>query len=1138
MKLKPHLIQAKVADYGIRSGSGGYPLTSAFKANASIPKKTAISCALTYATSANFYQRLLLPLLSCSLPGLVFAAPEGGQVVAGSASISNPDANTTLITQTSSRTAIDWQRFNIGSQEYVQFAQPDTNSVALNRVVGGDPSLILGNLSANGQVFLVNPNGVYFGQNTTVDVGGIVASVRDISNDDFMSGNYVFSKTLGAADDVGIVNDGTITARDGGYVVMMGDYVRNNGIISARMGTVALASGNQLTMDVKSNGLVSVAVDEKTFSRLAGIDNAGQIMANGGRVMMTAKVANDLIDTAINNEGLVVANSIAEHDGVIFLTASGGDIVNTGRLDASAEDGSNADGGGVLVYSDKNVKLITGSEISARGDGAGAGGAVRVIAEEQLDFQSEASIKVHSDTGKGGFVEVSGHGGLALRGSIDVGTGGSLLIDPDKLFINSGGSAPGVVTSSTYSVGKTFIENQLLTNNVILVADTLITSSGSFGITATGAAVGDLSIINGTIASGGSLGGPSSGAQCNTMGVCINAGVGGPFSVNKSSTGDISLPNIRFKLNGALTVSGGTATGSVSLGAIDAGGNVNVTAGSNITFTGKISAAGTSLQATAGGDINISSSGGIASSAAPLNADVTLNAGNSININGDVFLANNSLLLNADADGDGAGDVLIEGSTFNPVKIETQGALKVSGNNFVVRDISTGSGTGGSVSVKADTVDVTVNNNVLIQAGSVAPGFPTSTTANASLTATKNIVINATSLNVSGGRAIASLSFGSSPMKVDANATLEAGGDLTINLSGGLNVTAGSANATMGISASGTPTITANANAVVKAGGDLNVNVDSIQMNTGSAATNPPGSPATLIASAKSQLQGNNINLETANAITAKGGEVTAANALSATAGTDITASNTRFDAGAIYMSAAGNIDLTTSIINVGSGTVAGISGDKVTLAYLASQGIPLPTTANPNAKFSAAGAINLGDVTMQGGVPYLWLEADSSNMQSLSAPSASSVIVQYSPYTVSKTIGVEAVPDTGQSVNYNNVDHFNVLDSIPSATIIVGSSAQKGDITIGDVGKVDIGSKNMVVVTASKVTSIDNVISTGIVAELLIDNIITEEVFVTPVLTEVEVDIKPVEDTEDEKKKRKDLITNDEAAILMCEAG
>ncbi|HHO59438.1 MAG TPA: filamentous hemagglutinin N-terminal domain-containing protein, partial [Thiotrichales bacterium] len=214
-----------------------------------LPARSTLSAAI----SSHLSQRLFFPVLSLTLPGLVIAAPEGGNVVAGSAVITSPDANTTLITQTSTRAAIDWQRFSIGETEYVQFSQPGSNSIALNRVVGGNPSDILGNLSANGQVFLVNPNGIYFGSSATVNVGGIVASVLDISNEDFMAGNYRFAKGENAPAYADVINDGAILA-DGGYVVLLGDYVSNNHLIQARMGSVALAAGNRITLDIKADG--------------------------------------------------------------------------------------------------------------------------------------------------------------------------------------------------------------------------------------------------------------------------------------------------------------------------------------------------------------------------------------------------------------------------------------------------------------------------------------------------------------------------------------------------------------------------------------------------------------------------------------------------------------------------------------------------------------------------------------------------------------------------------------------------------------------------------------------------------------------------------------------------------------------
>jgi len=403
--------------------------------------------------------RLLISAIACLLPAATLAGPKDGQVVAGQSSISTPDANTTIIRQSTDKSIINWQSFSIGTKEYVKFVQPERSSISLNRVIGGNPSSILGNLSANGQVYLVNPNGIYFGQGAQVDVSAIVASVLDISNTDFMSGKFVFQGS--AEENLGkIINDGIINARNEGYVVLMGDYSENNGVIQAHMGKVVLASGSRVTMDISGNSLISVAVDEAAVSDLAGVKNTGEIYADGGRVIMTAKVADGLISNAVNNEGLVRANSIVEHNGAIFLTAIGGDITNSGTLDASAAAGSNVDGGGVLVYSDRDITLSSGAAIHARGDGDGAGGVVRVIAEEVLDHQQGAGISVAGGPHQGGFVEVSGHEGIKLRGEVDVGSGGTLLIDPSTFTITNSASGPFRFGEST-GVGRLFLENKL-----------------------------------------------------------------------------------------------------------------------------------------------------------------------------------------------------------------------------------------------------------------------------------------------------------------------------------------------------------------------------------------------------------------------------------------------------------------------------------------------------------------------------------------------------------------------------------------------------------------------------------------------------------------------------------------------------
>ena len=400
-------------------------------------------------------------------PVFAFANPTGGQVAAGTAAITAPDANHTIINQASQNAIINWQEFSIGSDQFVQFIQPDSSAIALNRVVGGNPSQILGNLSANGQIFLVNPNGVFFGKSATLDVQGLIATTLDIKDSDFLNGHYVFDKTNGAPD-AGVTNAGSLTANSG-YIVLAGDYADNQGAISAQTGQGVLASGNQMTLTLNNNSLVSFVVDKSTLAQYAGVSNSGSITANGGIVLMTAKVANALTATAVNNSGLITAHSIKEHNGVSVLSATGGDIHDTGTLDASATDA------GV------------------------AGGYIRIRGDARTNLTNTASINATGDNAKGGFSELSGNT-LQVRGLVNSGTSGTLLIDPNKLKIGTGSifSSGTGGTPSSVTVGVGYIQNQLnLNKNVILVPANTI-SGAVANLTATG--TGNLTLKTGTLA--------------------------------------------------------------------------------------------------------------------------------------------------------------------------------------------------------------------------------------------------------------------------------------------------------------------------------------------------------------------------------------------------------------------------------------------------------------------------------------------------------------------------------------------------------------------------------------------------------------------------------------------------------------
>jgi filamentous hemagglutinin family protein len=295
------------------------------------------------------------------------AGPTGGSVVEGSAGISQ-SGSVTNVNQSTNKAIINWQGFSIGANETVNFNQPGRSSVTLNRVIGNETSVISGALNANGQVFIVNSAGVLFGKNAQVNVGGLVASTLDISNANFMAGNYTFSGTSTAS----VVNQGTIHAHGGGYVALLGNTVSNDGVIAARLGTVAMAAGSQITLNFGGNALLDVTIDRGTLNAL--VENKRAIIANGGQVIMTAKAADTVLSAQVNNSGIIQARSMAAltggsgktraaRTGSIKLIADGGTTTVTGTLDASAPKGGD---GGSIETSGNKVKIADSAVITTK----------------------------------------------------------------------------------------------------------------------------------------------------------------------------------------------------------------------------------------------------------------------------------------------------------------------------------------------------------------------------------------------------------------------------------------------------------------------------------------------------------------------------------------------------------------------------------------------------------------------------------------------------------------------------------------------------------------------------------------------------------------------------------------------------
>lgn len=321
-------------------------------------------------------------------PLAAWAGPVGGQVASGTASIRTNGVQTDIV-QTSPRAVIDWRQFNIGAGESVHFRQPDASSSTLNRVTGADPSAIFGTMTATGQVLLLNPNGVLFGPNARVDTAGLIVSTAKLGTEDFMTGRLTFTPSDRAGGS--IVNQGTITVREGGLAVFVAPHVRNDGLIQADLGRVMLASGSSFVVDLAGDGLVSLAVREADLQGLmdvqgqpaaALLENTGAVVARSGKVLiMTPAFASQLVDKAINLGGVVRADTVRQDKtGAIVLSSVNGQVNVTGEVAAP--------GGSLAIRRDADLLNVEGSTAEAISRVLRSGTAVQVETTGQLDVAS------------------------------------------------------------------------------------------------------------------------------------------------------------------------------------------------------------------------------------------------------------------------------------------------------------------------------------------------------------------------------------------------------------------------------------------------------------------------------------------------------------------------------------------------------------------------------------------------------------------------------------------------------------------------------------------------------------------------------------------------------------------------------
>jgi filamentous hemagglutinin family protein len=347
----------------------------------------------------------ILLIILMMLQNIAWANPLGPKVIKGGATVSGVGTGQVVIQQTTSKAILTWQQFNIAPNEVTRFIQPNRMSIALNRILDANPSKIFGSLQANGSVILLNPNGVMFGPHSQVNVGGLIASSLNLTDQNFLSGHYLFQGQNAAGS---VNNTGAIETGPGGFVYLFAPNVKNSGLIKSPEGQIVLAAGTTAYLSERPDGQgFLVAVTAPAGEAL----NLGDLVADGGNINIYGRV--------VNQQGLVQANSVREKNGQIEL------------------------------YASEKLILANGSVTSAKGSDQGVsnGGTISVVSDKtqgatQFDLGAVIDISGGAQGGNGGSAEVSGHavtlGGTVRGAAVSGYQGGKLLLDPYDLTVDQG----------------------------------------------------------------------------------------------------------------------------------------------------------------------------------------------------------------------------------------------------------------------------------------------------------------------------------------------------------------------------------------------------------------------------------------------------------------------------------------------------------------------------------------------------------------------------------------------------------------------------------------------------------------------------------------------------------------------------
>jgi len=953
--------------------------------------------------------------------------PQGASVASGQVRIGTPSGNSLSISQTSSRAVVDWNSFSVGANASVNFVQPGAGSAILNRVTGTTSSTIAGQITANGQVFLVNPNGIAITPTGSVQVGGgFVASTLDISNADFNAGRLNFS---GRGASSAVTNAGTISAAPGSFVGLIGGSVASSGTISVPLGKVGLGAGEKVTLNPSGDGFLQVALPSSatTAKGQALIDVAGRIKAAGGSVEIKAATARQAVRDVVNISGMVSARSVSGRRGRIVLDGGdGGEVVVSGRI---AANGGKADkagtivvtghkvtlastakvsadgavGGTVLIGGDRHggddpaSKLVTapvrtaedtsiaqGATLSANGN-SGDGGNVVVWSDSQTDFRGSITA-TGNGAGHGGAVEVSSHGLLGFAGTIDVraanGRTGTLLLDPYDVTISNG------VDSNMSSSGNNFSANG---NSSVLSVATLQTALLTANVTvdtgSSGTQNGDITVANAvTWATGNSLTLNAAGA------INVNAPITATNGSLSLSGSTISVNSTAITLGGTLTASA-SASGAANAVALDnatisVGGGISTITGATVSGSGIVLSGSLSLSATNGGTFSLA---GTSSS----NNGVTLAAGAGVTTSGNVSLSGTSssavgvYFIGGNTVTDNSGNAVIGGTSSsnqgvwfnsgaNTLANAGSGSLTLTGTSSSANGIALNSSvsllSSGNLSLSGTSASGTgvafgTSSVFDVSSGNVALSGTSTATSGSGLAVGTSLDAASVSNSGSGSLTIAGTSDDVGGVNAGSAGTLFTGAGTLTNSGGGTLSVSGSNTSGYGVELKGSATLatagTMSISATSSAGFGLFL-----------AGTNTVTASSGNLSLSGSSSSGAGMRLNSGSAINTGGGTGTVTGTSSSGRGLDFLGNSSLGASGAGTLAASGTsasgagteLETNASVTSSGTVTLRGTSGSSTGLLL-----------NGGNAVTDSAGGLTLGGTS--GSFVGVWFSGGANTL-------------------------------------------------------------------------------------------------------------------------------------------------------------